>query len=229
MKRLDREAALKMFSSERRRERQRRQRQRIVSCCKKLAAFLFSHIGLAGMVVAYSIMGGFLFRALEAPFEQRVKLSVVGLRERMVDEIWRLASDVADARVRQPRRSLQGTTRPGSREAGERQNFTARVHDILRSFQREVRAAVKDQGWDGNDDMDEARLQWSYAGALLYAVTVTTTIGQQLCHDSIALLAKLAPSTPAVPNPCCSKSVQRHTGLTHCFYFLTFGRSGAHS
>jgi len=65
-----------LFDSERRRERQRRQRQRVVACCKQLAAFLFSHVGLAGMVVAYSIMGGFLFRALEAPFERRVKLKV---------------------------------------------------------------------------------------------------------------------------------------------------------
>jgi len=65
-----------MFDSERRRERQRRQRQRVVACCKQVAAFSFSHVGLAGMVVAYSIMGGFLFRALEAPFERRVKLKV---------------------------------------------------------------------------------------------------------------------------------------------------------
>jgi len=179
-----------MLDSERSQERQRRQRQRVVACCKQLAAFLFSHVGLAVMVVAYSIMGGFLFRAIEAPFEQRVKVKVVGFRERMVDEIWKLASDMAEARVRQPRASLGGGrgTQPGSRAAAaERHNFTSRVEDIFRSFQREVRDAVKDQGWDGNDDMDETQMQWSFAGALLYAVTVTTTIGLQFSHDTIAL------------------------------------------
>ena len=176
MKHLDHEAALKMFDSERRRERQRRQRQRVVACCKQLAAFLFSHVGLASMVVAYHIMGGFLFRAIEAPFEQRVKVKVVGLRELMVDEIWKLASDLAEARVRLSRAGSR-TIAGGPREAAERQNFTTRVEDIFGSFQREVRDAVKNQGWDGNDDMDETQLQWSFAGALLYAVTVTTTIG----------------------------------------------------
>jgi len=41
---------------------------------------------------------------------------------------------------------------------------------------------VKERGWDGNDDTDEAQLQWSFAGALLYAVTVTTTIGESSAH-----------------------------------------------
>jgi len=108
----------------------------------------------------------------------------------MVDDIWRLASNLAESRgtLRQPRRHdtrYQGVPRAPAGAtvtlAAQRHNFTTRVEDILRSFQYEVRAAVKDQGWDGNDDTDEAQLQWSFAGALLYAVTVTTTIGMQRC------------------------------------------------
>jgi len=67
-------ATRKMFDTDRLRERRRRQRQRVSACCRQVAAFLFSQVGLASMVVAYHIMGGFLFRALEAPFEQRVKV-----------------------------------------------------------------------------------------------------------------------------------------------------------
>lgn len=46
-------------------------------CCKKFLAFLFSHVGLCSMVVAYSIMGGFLFRWLEATdeIEERIVIS----------------------------------------------------------------------------------------------------------------------------------------------------------
>lgn len=77
-----------------RREKRRRQRQRASSCCKQTAAFLFSHIGLAAMVVAYSIMGGFLFRAIEAPAEQQVKLGVVQVREQKIDDIWWLAVEL---------------------------------------------------------------------------------------------------------------------------------------
>jgi len=40
---------------------------------------------------------------------------------------------------------------------------------------------VKLNGWDGTDvgdDDEHPKLQWSFAGALLYAVTVVTTIGK---------------------------------------------------
>jgi len=41
----------------------------------------------------------------------------------------------------------------------------------------QVTLAVRENGWDGNDDTDEAVQQWSFAGSLLYAITVITTIG----------------------------------------------------
>jgi len=107
---------------------------------------------------------------------------VVGVREGLVDDIWKLASDVAEVRARPPPRAA----RPSS-AADERQNFTARVDDIFRQFQQEVCAAVKEHGWDGRDDTDEAQLQWSYAGALLYAVTVTTTIGMTMIQSTASV------------------------------------------
>jgi len=35
--------------------------------------------------------------------------------------------------------------------------------------------AIKTGGWDGQEE--QTKLQWSYAGSLLFAVTVITTIG----------------------------------------------------
>jgi hypothetical protein len=152
----------KTMEDEERRERRRRQRQKVVGCCKKFAAFLFSHIGLAAMVVAYSIMGGFLFQALEAPHEAKEKIRIRGERddaiERILNEASQMKLDDADVVV----------------------NFTGKVRSILKNYQDEVVSAVKDSGWDGNDDTDERALQWSFAGALLYAVTVITTIGLYL-------------------------------------------------
>ena len=40
-------------------------------CCKKFLKFLFSHIGLCGMVVAYSVVGGFIFQHLEQTNEKQ--------------------------------------------------------------------------------------------------------------------------------------------------------------
>jgi len=59
---------------EERRDLRRRRRQAVISCGKRVVAFFFSHVGLAAMVVAYSILGGFLFQALEAHNEQQVKV-----------------------------------------------------------------------------------------------------------------------------------------------------------
>jgi len=121
----------------------------------------------------------------------QVKVGVVSFRRSKVDEIWQLASDLAEARLRlgragrprgvgsQPRSRQGAAAAAAATHDAQRKNFTTRVEKIFRLFQREVLDAVKDQGWDGNDDMDKTRLQWSFAGALLYAVTVTTTIGMQ--------------------------------------------------
>ena len=149
---------------EQRRQKRRRRRQKVVNCCKKFAAFLFSHIGLATMVVAYSIMGGFLFRELEAPAELQVKVRITEFKDEKIDDIWRLVVEV---------KANEGKVKGDE----GRHNFTASVRRILLEFQEEVRKAVKDQGWDGKDATDESPLQWSFAGALLYAVTVITTIG----------------------------------------------------
>ena len=147
------------MEEEERRERRRRQRQKVVTCCKSLAAYLFSHIGLAAMVVAYSIMGGFLFQALEAPYEIREKVRIKRWKEDKVDEIWQLS-------VHLNMRNL------------DKVDFSEKVRAIFTLFQTEVTVAVKEKGWDGKDATDETDLQWSFAGALLYAVTVITTIGK---------------------------------------------------
>ena len=48
---------------------------------------------------------------------------------------------------------------------------------IFSDFQANVTDAVKSGGWDGKDQVEDAYLQWSFPGSLLYAVTVITTIG----------------------------------------------------
>ena len=153
----------KEMEEEERRERRRRQQQNVVNCCKKVAAFLFSHIGLAGMVVAYSIMGGFLFKALEAPAELSEKRETNDLMNRLKDDhikrVWQLTATVC-------------------LDSLDKHNFTEKLRGVLKTFQEEVIGAVKDKGWEGKEDITQASLQWSFAGALLYAVTVITTIGQ---------------------------------------------------
>jgi len=45
--------------------------RRCVGCLKSFVAFLFSTIGLTILLIGYTIIGGFIFRFIEAPYEVR--------------------------------------------------------------------------------------------------------------------------------------------------------------
>ena len=81
---------------------------------------------ITGMVVAYSIMGGFLFQALEAPYEYRMKLGIKQWKEEKITEIWQLSSQLNTGMM-------------------ENSNFTAAVRRIFLDFQERVTVAVKDK------------------------------------------------------------------------------------
>jgi len=88
-------------------------------CVKKMIIKVFSHVGLAATVVAYTIMGGFIFRALEAPNESKEKLRIVGLKHTMVNELHQLASHMCLMTI-------------------DKGNFTDSVQDMLLNFQQQV-------------------------------------------------------------------------------------------
>ena len=58
-------------------------------------------------------------------------------------------------------------------------SFLSQVAEIFLDFQRSVYKSVKEDGWDGTDSNDDGDQQWSFAGSLLFAVTVITTIGKR--------------------------------------------------
>ena len=79
------------------------------------------------MVVAYSIMGGFLFRALEAPYELQYKNKIRASKEDKIEDIWKKAAQFC----------------MGNIESEE--NFTGILRHIFLEFQEEVTVAVKEK------------------------------------------------------------------------------------
>lgn len=138
-------------------------RRKVISCCKSFIAFLFSHIGLSSLVVAYSILGGVIFQALEAPHEKELRYKVSNQRSFIGNEILRLALE------------LELNKR-------SRDNFTNEVNVLLRSFQTDVYTATELHGFKNKDfnpdGSSTAEDQWSFASSLLFAITVMTTIGK---------------------------------------------------
>ncbi|XP_022238374.1 TWiK family of potassium channels protein 7-like [Limulus polyphemus] len=121
--------------------------------CRKFTAFTFSHVGLCGLVVGYSIMGAFAFRALEAPYEEEKAGEVIDMRQKTVKRLWDITYDL---------------------NVLYKDNWTRLVTAEIKRFQADLIEAVKD-GYDGKE-LGEVQ-QWSFSGAFLYSLTVITTIG----------------------------------------------------
>ena len=134
-------------------------RRKILSCIKKFIAFLFSHIGLCSLVVAYSIMGGFVFKALEGPYEQKNVVNVTALRMDTISKISQLSVEFNMTKL-------------------SRWNFTKQVNNVLVTFQQNVHNATKNDVYYTSSNDEELDIKWSYASSLLYAITVMTTIGK---------------------------------------------------
>jgi len=63
-------------------------------------------------------------------------------------------------------------------------NWSEEAEKLLRNYTMEVFEATKSEGWDGhivqqtNGTADtDVKSQWSFAGSLLFSITVITTIG----------------------------------------------------
>lgn len=149
----------------------REKRAKALTYCKKFVAFLFSHIGLCSLMVAYAILGGFIFRAIEGPFEIETKIKVISERQKTRDQIMELAT------------SLILNKR-------SRNNVSKEIDILLRDFQREVYIATDIHGFNNEDssaDSVEGQTaeQWSLASSLLFAITVMTTIGKFIFYFRI--------------------------------------------
>ncbi|XP_050093309.1 uncharacterized protein LOC126576184 [Anopheles aquasalis] len=138
-------------------EPERKQRSKcmtFVCCMWKVFTCIFSHVTLVATVVAYCFLGAFTFEHLEAENERNVKKGISSIRENLTDSIWKMTND---------------------RPVLHQQNWTSTALSHLQSFEKEILTAMKKDGWDGNEDVNQ--IQWTFFGALFYSIIVITTIG----------------------------------------------------
>ncbi|XP_071516667.1 TWiK family of potassium channels protein 18-like [Panulirus ornatus] len=121
--------------------------------CRRLIAFLFTQVGVCGLVVAYNIMGAFAFRAIEGEFgDPRPEETARAAREEMVDHLWNITLRLNILEERQWRSEVMGA---------------------LQQYQGSMVPLIKTKGYRGV----YPREAWSFSAALIYSLSVYTTIG----------------------------------------------------
>ncbi|EFX73530.1 hypothetical protein DAPPUDRAFT_109603 [Daphnia pulex] len=132
--------------------------ERYRKCLRISLTFLFSQVGLIGLVVAYSAVGAVLFEWLEADQEIEPRRKILQIRLDCLDDLNRLN--------RQRQFDNNSNDELWAINAGA----------LLKAFETQVVKATKVEGYDGKE-VDDAERQWSVSGSLLYSITVITTIG----------------------------------------------------
>lgn len=119
-------------------------------------------VGVCGLVVAYNILGAFIFRAVEGKFgDPSPEEAASHLRDEMVGRLWNV------------------TVKLNVLEEGQWRQEVVRA---LEDFQKSVVPLVKTRGYRGVVPLEA----WSFSAALMYSLSVYTTIGQSssLLHTS---------------------------------------------
>ncbi|CAF2624045.1 unnamed protein product [Rotaria sp. Silwood2] len=140
---------------------------------KKTAKFLFSHIGLVGLVVVYAIAGGFLFELLEQHHEKlncqeaqgEHTVQITKLKQKLVSYIqYNISSS-----------SSTTTTLTYSTEKDNTTTAYAKIGLMLYDYRDFVITTGAKYRYYGDDC--SIINKWTYPNSLLFAITIITTIG----------------------------------------------------
>ncbi|XP_064087721.1 uncharacterized protein LOC135202309 isoform X3 [Macrobrachium nipponense] len=121
--------------------------------CRRLIAFLFTQVGVCGLVVAYNILGAFAFRVIEGEMgDPRPEETAKELREQMVHRLWNVTLRL---------------------NVLEETQWREEVVVALQEYQEFVVPLIKTKGYRGVYPKET----WSFSAALMYSLSVYTTIG----------------------------------------------------
>ncbi|KAH8254110.1 hypothetical protein KR032_008498 [Drosophila birchii] len=146
-------------------------------CSGQLLKLLLSTPGLVLLVIGYSILGALIFPLLEAPQDLSKSAAIAKSREDCLRELWIITEKLnvlyernwtmlVHEQLRRFEGSIVAATRQGSGGSGS-SGGGGGVH-----FQGGSASALGHFGYDAGDSQS-----WTFSEALLYSVTVITTIG----------------------------------------------------
>ncbi|XP_024085889.1 TWiK family of potassium channels protein 7 isoform X2 [Cimex lectularius] len=127
--------------------------QKFLDFLRALAAFIFSNVGIVCLIVGYTILGAFLFAAIEKSQTTDDGHRIAEVRQTMLEKLWST--------------TMQFNT---FTEKSWRDNVT---EEIIK-FQNQVVSAVQAGNYD---EVGAVRNRWTFSASFLYSLTVITTIG----------------------------------------------------
>ena len=139
-------------------------------CLKKTTKFLFSHIGLVGLVVVYAVAGGFLFQLLE---EHQEKFSCQEASGEQLTQITKLKQKLV-AYIQYNTTSSSATTNRYDVKDNTSVAF-AKIGAMLYDYRNFVEQTSSKYRYYDNDCSQTTK--WTYPNSLLFAITIITTIG----------------------------------------------------
>lgn len=138
------------------------------ACLKKTTKFLFSHIGLVGLVVVYAVAGGFLFQLLE------IRQEKINCQEKIAEQ----QREITQLKQRIVYYVENNATPTDNRPIQQADNTTVafeKIHRMLLDYRNVViRISAKYRMY--SDDCSVVN-KWTFPNSLLFAITIITTIG----------------------------------------------------
>ena len=139
-------------------------RTKTYTCCERIKnffraiiAFFFTQVGIFAVLVSYMVFGAHLFSSLEAESQMECAEAAKLTREEFSKNLWNI------------------TLRANVLFEKEWKFMTM---DLLHEFQNETVDNVK-RGYTGNDVGVKI---WTFSAALMFSLTVFTTIGKRILY-----------------------------------------------
>lgn len=129
-------------------------REKIGDCCRKLVAFMCTHVGVGGLIVGYAIVGAIGFMTIETQSEYTHVIELMRLRKNYSEMLW--TATAADRTVN----VLNKTA------------FQHQTNQLLSDFQNKVVNAIR-RGYNGKT----VKEVWSLPAALMFCLSIFTMIG----------------------------------------------------
>ncbi|CAB3365998.1 TWiK family of potassium channels protein 18-like isoform X3 [Cloeon dipterum] len=147
-------------------------REKVKACCRKLVEFMFTQVGVGGLVVCYAIVGAFAFQHIETAKDPKWEVE------------WHKAQTSPDHNLKGAWVQLAAVKRLTNLTANKLWDVTSSENVfnittwkkstdmILHEFQEGIVDSVK-KGYDGREPEDA----WTLPAALMFCLSIFTMIG----------------------------------------------------